>query len=65
MSLREVSKANDTATYFAHFLFTNHKQIEKSHVISSKSGITNQIVLRPAKRNPYQSYSGNTFPLSR
>ena len=41
-----------------------HKQIAKSQVISKISGITNQIVCSPPKRKPYQSYAGNTFPLS-
>lgn len=51
--------------FFEKNLIRLQRQIAKSHVIKSMRGITIQIVFKPAKRKPYQSYSGRIFPFSR
>lgn len=51
--------------FFEKKLIRLQRQIAKSHVIKSMRGITIQIVFKPAKRKPYQSYSDRTFPFSR
>lgn len=51
--------------FFEKNLIRLQRQIAKSHVIKSIRGITIQIVFKPAKRKPCQSYSDRTFPFSR